>query len=105
MAVKHENLKKKVMICLSSNKFLPFSVPTGMAFTFSGQPIKYGIEGHSDIVAYRDGHAYFIEIKILPDKQRATQKKFQKAVETHGCVYAIINDRDNINDCIKRLSK
>lgn len=92
------------MLCLSEEGFLPFPIPTGMAMTFSGKPVKFGIDGHSDIVAYKNGRAYFIEIKIIPDIQRETQKKFQKAIEAHGCKYIIITNKEKIHDCIKRLS-
>jgi hypothetical protein len=76
-----------------------------MAFTPNGTPIKYGIDGHSDLVAYKNGRAFFIEIKVLPDKQRDTQKKFQQAVEKFGCIYTIITNKDNIDDRIKGLSE
>jgi hypothetical protein len=106
MGTQHENLKKIVLLKLSNLGFLCWGIPTGMAYTLDGNPIRFGVLGHSDVVAYKNGLAYFIEIKVRKDSQRDSQELFQKAVENHGCQYIIIKDNaDNLEAISKEWDK
>lgn len=61
----------------------------------SGEPTS---SGHSDLVAYKNGKAYFLEKKRPKEPQSDDQKKFEKLVKSYGMQYHIIK---SINDAYK----
>lgn len=59
--------------------------------------------GRSDLVYYRKGRAYMIEMKTPEGKQSPKQKEWQKLIESEGFEYVIIRSLDEFKDFLKRV--
>jgi hypothetical protein len=59
--------------------------------------------GRSDLVYYRKGKAYMIEIKTEDGKQSLKQKDWQKLIEQEGFVYVVIRSIDEFINFIKKV--
>lgn len=73
------------------NNFPPYDVKKQC---FRKMP-PYSTKGVSDLIALKNGKAYFLEIKDKA-KQSDDQKKFEELVERAGCVYAIVHSIDDV---------
>jgi len=56
--------------------------------TFRALP-KYTMKGISDIIALKDGHAYFIEVKAARGRVSPEQHEFGKNIQAAGGTYII----------------
>ena len=50
---------------------------------------KYTMKGISDIIALKDGHAYFIEVKAARGRVSPEQHEFGKNIQAAGGTYII----------------
>lgn len=50
--------------------------------------------GHADLVAYRDGRAWFIEVKTDKGRQSKPQATFANLAATYGMGYVILRSTD-----------
>jgi hypothetical protein len=93
MSVKHQNLVKQILLFLTQCGHTAWQVPTGAAVSMDGKRIiKYGLDGHSDIIDISNNLTLFIEVKIPPDKQREGQKNFERMVNKYrGHRYIIVS--------------
>lgn len=57
---------------------------------------KYSLTGVSDIIALKDGTAYFIEVKRPKGVQSENQKIFEKLVHDNGGVYKVVMSIDDV---------
>lgn len=107
--LKHQDYLKLVLLELQ--KMYPKSrfwqAPTGTALSMNGDRIlKFGIDGQADITAsmYPNGRRAEIEIKVGKDKQRESQKNFEKMITATGALYIIVDDKKSIEEQIKCLA-
>ncbi len=57
---------------------------------------KYSMNGVSDIIALKNGTAYFLEVKRLKGVQSLNQKQFQINVTLNGGIYALVTSIDDV---------
>lgn len=61
--------------------------------------------GRSDLVYYRKGRAYMIELKTETGSQEPAQKKWQAVIEGEGFTYVIIRDLISFQSFIKTVEE
>lgn len=57
---------------------------------------KYSLTGVSDIIALKDGKAYFLEVKRPKGIQSENQKIFERLVTDNGGVYRVVMSIDDV---------
>lgn len=57
--------------------------------------------GHSDLVAYRNGRAWFLEIKTPTGRQSQSQKRFQACAERYGMSYHVVRSIEEALACLR----
>lgn len=57
---------------------------------------KYSLTGVSDIIALKEGIAYFIEVKRPKGVQSGNQKIFEELVTKNGGIYKVVMSIDDI---------
>jgi len=59
--------------------------------------------GRSDLVYYRKGRAYMIELKTESGSQEPAQKKWESLIKSEGFIYVIIRDLPSFKAFIKKV--
>ena len=74
--------------------------PTGTAMSMDLQRvIKYGFVGSADLTGIMpDGKRIEIEIKVGKDRQRESQKDFEKVIAGCNGIYFMVDDKSSIKD-------
>lgn len=74
--------------------------PTGTAMSMDlKRVIKYGFVGSADITGIMpDGKRVEIEIKVGKDRQRESQKIFEKVIKDCNGIYFVVDDKSSIKD-------
>lgn len=81
---------------------------TGVYRSYDGsRVIRVGIDGQADITGILpDGRRLEIEAKTKDDKQRESQKNFQKMIEERNGIYIVIDDKTVVEkQIVSKLSK
>ncbi len=63
--------------------------------SFRAMP-KYSLTGVSDIIALKNGTAYFIEVKRPKGVVSANQRVFEELVTKNGGVYKVVTSIDDV---------
>lgn len=61
--------------------------------------------GRSDMVYYRKGRAYMIELKTPDGRQSPKQKEWQQKIEAEGFVYVVIRSVDEFKEFLKKVEQ
>ena len=61
--------------------------------------------GRSDLVYYRNGRAYMIEVKTAKGRQSDSQKAWQKKIEKEGFSYVIVRSIEEFINLINHINK
>lgn len=69
-------------------------------YTIFNRPKDYG---HSDLVIYKNGRGWFVEIKKSGESQEPSQKDFQALVESFGMEYVVVESAAQANEFLKTL--
>jgi len=70
--------------------FTVFRINVGNFYTKDERYIKSGVpRGFSDLFAVKDGRAYFIEVKVKPNKPTKDQLNFIDRMRERGCVAGV----------------
>ena len=82
---------------LSKYGFCVFRANVGKFKMQDGRWFDTGLpKGHSDLVAYKDGKAYFLEVKTETGKIRPEQEKFLAVMrDRYGCAAGIVRSVDD----------
>lgn len=82
---------------LSKHGFCVFRANVGKVRMQDGRWFDTGLpKGHSDLVAYKDGRAYFLEVKTETGKIRPEQEKFLAVMrDRYGCAAGIVRSVDD----------
>jgi hypothetical protein len=74
-----------------NRKWILWKNNTGMAQSFHGSIIHFGLKGSPDIIGFDDKGTFIgIEIKTGNAKQNKYQKAFQEACKLHGAKYYLV---------------
>ena len=58
------------------------------------KPGKFCIRGVSDIICFKHGRVFFLEVKTEKGRQSDYQKAFQKKCDEHSVFYAVVRSVD-----------
>lgn len=85
---------------LSKHGFCVFRANVGKVKMQGGRWFGTGLpKGHSDLVAYKDGRAYFLEVKTPTGRVRPEQERFLAVMrDRYGCVAGVVR---SVNDAMK----
>ena len=61
------------------------------------------VKGVSDIIAFKDGKAVFLEVKTAKGKQTRNQEQFQQDVTRAGMLYKIVRSVEEAVDACEWL--
>jgi hypothetical protein len=86
-----EYLVLKRIVFWRQNNFPPADLKGG----FYRKMPPYSVKGVSDIIAIKNGKAYFLEVKDQA-KQSKDQKTFEEMVTRGGAVYAVVRSIDDV---------
>lgn len=103
----HARLVKRILIALAERGVLAWAIHQGVArprgashmIRFGGPP------GHSDVVAYPQGRAVFLEAKSGSGRLTLEQQAFRARVEGAGCTYIIVSETDDLEGLAERIEK
>ena len=81
------DLQNSIRLELSRRGFAVFRTNVGKVRMPDGRVFDTGLPvGFSDLLAVRDGRAYFIEVKVYPNKPSEKQVNFIKTMQDmYGC--------------------
>ena len=81
------DLQNMIRLRLSRLGFAEFRANVGKVRMSDGRYFDTGLpKGHPDLVAYKNGKAYFIEVKVKPNKPSAEQLNFiAQMTNKYGC--------------------
>ena len=74
-------------------------------FVIRHQQSMGSLKGLSDLSALKEGITIYIEVKTSKGYQSEYQKKFQQDIESHGGVYILAREIDDVSDIEKYLQK
>ena len=95
-------VQNEIRIFLSKKGFINFRCNVGKVRMSDGRFFDTGLpKGHSDLVAYKDGRAYFFEVKYGKNKARPEQLNFIEQMKKNGCVAGVVY---SVEDVEKLLS-
>lgn len=86
-----EYLAIKRIVFWRQNNFPPYDRKT---MSYRKMP-PYSIKGVSDLIAIKNGQAYFLEVKDQA-KQSSDQKQFEEMVTRAGAIYAVVRSIDDV---------
>lgn len=86
------SIQNAIRLELSKHGFCVFRTNVGKVKTADGRWFDTGLPvGHSDLVAYRHGRAYFLEVKTPTGRIRPEQEKFLAVMrDRYGCVAGVV---------------
>ena len=58
--------------------------------------------GHSDLVVYKGGRAWFLEVKTASGRQSQSQKRFQACAERYGMPYYVVRTPEEAIACLQQ---
>ena len=95
------DLQNSIRLRLSRLGFVVFRTNVGKVKMQDGRWFDTGLpKGFSDLLAVKDGNAYFIECKVKPNKPTLEQINFIKQMsERYGCAAGVaysVEDAENI---------
>lgn len=81
------DIQNDIRLHLSSLGYCVFRINSGKVKTADGRYFDVGVpKGFSDLLAIKDGKAYFIEVKRADGRASAEQLKFIEVMQTrYGC--------------------
>lgn len=79
------DLQSIIQLALSELGFMSFHFNPGEGLTRDGRQFKTGVpKGWSDLIAFKKGKTYFIEVKIRPNKPTLEQLNFISRMREEG---------------------
>ena len=95
------DLQNEVRIRLSEKGYVVFRVNTGKFLLKNGRWFDVGVpKGFSDLLAIKDGKAFFLEIKALNGIESKEQKNFIKQMIKCGCYAKFVYSLNEISDLL-----
>lgn len=90
------DIQNEIRIRLSQLGFCVFRINAGKVKLHDGRWFDTGVpKGFSDLLAVKDGRAYFIEVKNETGKASPEQKHFLATMrDRYGCVAGIVRSAD-----------
>lgn len=90
--ISEHDIQNAIRLELSKHGFCVFRTNVGKVKTADGRWFDTGLPvGHSDLVAYRDGKAYFLEVKTPTGTVRPEQEKFLAVMRgRYNCKSAVV---------------
>lgn len=86
-----QDIQNSIRIALSNMGYVVFRANVGKIRTPEGRYFDTGLpKGFSDLLAIKDGKAYFIEVKKPGGKIRPDQVVFINRMKDMGCVAGIV---------------
>jgi hypothetical protein len=78
----------------------------GVAETVRGNKIKFGLfPGSADLVGLFRGRFVAVELKTPSGRQSKEQRLWQKCVEDHGGIYALVRSTDDAHALLAELHR
>jgi len=97
-----QSLQNTIRLFLSKKGFINFRCNVGKVRLKDGRWFDTGLpRGHSDIVAYKNGKAYFIEVKVGNNKASQEQINFIKVMKENGCTAGIVYCLEDVKNLLK----
>jgi hypothetical protein len=96
--VEHNRLQADILVALSKQNLGMFwANATGAGTSPSGEWIRYGLIGSSDIIGVlNSGRAIFIEVKTGKATQSPQQLKFEAAIKARNGLYFVARSVQNV---------
>ncbi len=81
------DVMNEIRLALSGHGYACFRCNVGSVKLPDGRVFQTGLpKGHSDLVAYKNGRAYFIEVKVKPNRPTPEQLRFLETMRIrYGC--------------------
>ena len=99
-----QDLQNKIRLFLSKQGFINFRCNVGKVRLSDGRWFDTGLpRGHSDIVAYKDGKAYFIEVKVGNNKASKEQLNFIDVMCRNGFTAGIVYSLEDLKKLLKKF--
>lgn len=91
------DIQSAIRAALSEHGFCVFRTNVGKVRLSDGRWFDTGLpKGHSDLVAYKDGKAYFLEVKTPTGNVRAEQESFLAVMrDKYNCAAGIVRSVDD----------
>ena len=92
-------IEEMILQYLAAAGFFCWKNPTAGYFdgkTWRKQASKWAVNGVSDIIAIKDSHILFLEVKTPIGKQSDHQKSFEKRIVEAGGAYHLVRSVDDI---------
>lgn len=91
-------LQNEIRIYLSQLGYTVFRINVGKVKMQDGRYFDTGLpKGHSDLVAYKQGKAYFIEVKYGKNKPSDAQLNFISVMQKQGFVAGVVWNMSDVN--------
>lgn len=85
------DMMNSIRIALSKLGFTVFRANVGKVRLPDGRFFNTGLpKGFSDLFVVKDGKAYFMEVKVKPNKPTAEQINFINRMREQGCVAGVV---------------
>src|ERR1700742_4890957 len=93
--MKESQLLRLCLDWLAANQIMAFRQNTG-AIKLEKRFFRFGVAGMSDVLAFKNGQVYWLEMKAPAGKQSALQWSFQLQVQNEGHRYHIIRSLEDL---------
>ena len=96
------DLQNSIRLELSRRGCAVFRTNVGKVRLPDGRIFDTGLpKGHSDLVAYRDGMVFFVEVKVHPNKPSVEQMNFLSVMkDRYGCNGGVAYSVDDAIDIV-----
>ena len=102
-SMKESDLQRLVRDQLMLSGFSVFRANVGAVKTEDGRYFTTGLpKGFSDLFAVKNGRAYFLEIKVKPNKPTPEQERFIEDMRAMGCAAGVVY---SLEDALKLISE
>lgn len=97
------SLQNEIMAALCEAGNMVFRRNTGLYYTRDGRPVQIGRHGQADLSGhrFRDGRAWYIEIKQPGEQPRDDQKKFLAAMRRTGALAGVAHSVEEALEIVK----
>lgn len=93
--MKESDILRLSLDWLAAKHIMAFRMNTG-AIKLEKRFFRFGVPGMSDVLAFRDGQVFWLEMKAPAGKQSALQWSFQLQVQNEGHRYHIIRSLEDL---------
>ena len=114
MKLSESDIQKQIIHLLLMYKFLVIRFNSGnfvidnryyKSYFIKNFPAKEQSKGLSDVLAIKDGRAYFFEVKRVGGKESEAQKKFRDLANEYGAKCYVVDNFETVRNIILEIFK